>query len=638
MFHTVARRLAQPVAQASRRCPALSQPATTPSSCFLRNKHAISEPEQQQSLSKEGIASSGAESSKGAVGNVRSILREYIDEPIPQSRRDSRPHFTPEQFVKYVRQQNHRLAWDAYRYLERNDNLKGIGLDVFNGFLRLIKSHTWSWGARLTRDSRIRVAEGIIATMRKNGLEPNTPTYVALASYYAYAGQVKKVEEIWKIMAERGWEPPRVAPLLLLTAKAWDRPTDALKELQDSVGAYPIAQLSGPYNALLEHAVQLKQDDLVQRVLLFGKDNGFLPDGRTYDILIEYFAASKGDIEEGRKLIYKKLENGYGRTTRSYNSLLRGLLRANRALEAEKVLREMETHRIPANTTTYNLMLIAHWHQRDPVAAMRVYISMLVKRVGPNRSTHAALSKSVGMHAAGLRNLAERAGAFPSPVMYKGILEGFLENKQYRQAITLLREFRKEHERNSQRWPMSLDILKIELSCLSKLGRGEDAELTFNEISAKAEGRPDMYTYNAVISAFCKAPHKTPEKTAYYLEQMKKAGLQPDQYTYNALIFSVWDAGNPVNQQALDYLREFVQTAKEAPEKLHPTEAITKVLQIIGDGDHLKGFQIVASGEAIDLTKLAPIADPEPQDGQALLDSFSDKKVAVDEDLWRATG
>ncbi|KND03808.1 pentatricopeptide repeat domain-containing protein [Spizellomyces punctatus DAOM BR117] len=640
MFHTIARRLAQPVAQASRRCPTVRHPATTPS-CFLRKQHTNSAPEQQLSVIKESTASSGAESSKDAVASVRSILREYIDKPIPQSPNDSRPHFTPDQFVKYVRQQDHRLAWDAYKYLERNDNLKEIGLDVFNGFLRLIRSHTLSWGARLTKESRIRTAEGIIATMRKNGLEPNTPTYVALASYYAYAGQVKKVQKIWKIMAERGWNLPRVAPFILLTAKAWDRPTDALKELEDSVGRYPIAQLSGPYNALLEHAVQLKQDDLVQRVLLFGKDNGFLPDGRTYDILIEYFASSKGDIEEARKLVYKKLENGYGRTTRSYNSLLRGFLRANRVLEADKILREMETHGVPANTVTYNLMLTAYWHQRDPIAAMRMYISMLVKRVGPNRNTHAALSKSVGMYTAGLRNLIERAGAFPSPALYKGILEGFLEDKEYRQAIALLREYRKEHKRNSHRWPMTVDILKLELSCLSKLGRGEDAESTFEEISTQAESGADFYSYNAVISAFSKAPHKNPEKAAYYLDRMKKAGLEPDQYTYNGLIYSVWDAGKPLNQQALDYVREYVQTRKEAPGKLHPTDGITRVLQIIGEGDQLKGFQIVASGQTIDLTKLAPI-DPEPQDepqeGKALLDAFSEKKVSVDEDLWRAAG
>lgn len=606
MFHHIARRLVQPTAAAahvSRRWAQSALPQTPQSAPTFRKKHASTE----QNHTFQGTAEkdiSKPESSpvpENTRSERSSIIGECLDAAgVTQPIQDI---YTRQDLIRFIRTASAKDAWNAYRYLQRTKSLVGVSIQDYNGLISIIKRRSITWGSKNSIQEQIKRIKDIIATMRSYGVEPNTPTYVSIATCYALAGQVHKVQEILDIIASKGWEPPRTAKFLMLTAKAYSDPTEAHNELKESLEQKEIssAEATGPYNALLESAVKAKKADVVYRTLQLGKNFHILPDSVTYDILIEYFAAVKGDMKEAWALLKKKKDHGYTTSTRAYNSILRGLFRLQRNPEVFQVFKRMEEEGVSANTVTYNLMLSVYAKLNNPLVAMRLYLAMLTLRIPPNRSTHAALSRSVAKHVGGLRHLITRAGGFPSRAVYKAMVEGFMEDRKPAEALSVIDQYRAESRQNPTRWPLTLDLLNDELTCLSRLERVEQAEHIWKHDFQTIQ--PNLYSYNALIAIYSKPTHRNPARARELYQGMRKDGIRPGLFTFNGLLRTEWSGQEPLNEKALEYLRDFATSGIDSM-GMPRTQAIRQGLELIGNGDYLQGLELLKCRQEIDLSSL----------------------------------
>ncbi|KAI9093474.1 hypothetical protein DFS34DRAFT_596147 [Phlyctochytrium arcticum] len=520
----------------------------------------------------------------------------------------TRGAFSAADLSRAVRSESFKEAWNIYRYLETHGGLGDVPVDVFNQLLKIIRTKPWMRGAKTTKASRVLVGQRVFDEMIRNGVQPNTSSYVSLATSYAAIGHVRKVEEILKAISDRGWSEPDVGPVLVLVAMANDNYRRGFSELKTSSVA--TSQLAGPFNAVLAGAAKAADDDFVADALRWGKQNAIVPDGGTYDVLIDYFANHKNDIQEAWILLDKRVSSGNGRSTKGYNSILKALVNTGRMRDAQKLFENMETHGIPANSLTYTLMLVAYYKQKDSISAMSLYIAMLAARLHPNRSTNATLAKCFSLWDGPLSELIEAVGGQASPFLYRAVLEGLMEAREWRLALDVIDEYRMQHAHNKMRWPINTTLWNDELDCWAHMGRVHEVESQISRSNYDQSFKPNAHTYKTVIWMYGRLGTKNAEKAEYYFAQMLKDGFVPDVHIYNGLLHSVWQIGEPLNQKAVSYLQDFASRGID-PLLVPEGQPTSWGLRVLGRGDVLRGYDLAKSRAATDLASLPPIEPPQ---------------------------
>ncbi|CAG8484648.1 8496_t:CDS:2 [Diversispora eburnea] len=113
------------------------------------------------------------------------------------------------------------------------------------------------------------------------------------------------------------------------------------------------------------------------------------------------------------------------------------------------------------------------------------------------------------------------------PEIYNTMMAGYVKNKGYRRACTLLE---KMEQKNISPTRVTYNIL---LNLCAKIGKKVEALELFDDM-IKSNIEPDARTYSAIFEAFGRV--KNVSQCKYYFAQMISKGIKPNAYTYGILI------------------------------------------------------------------------------------------------------
>ncbi|KAJ3292220.1 hypothetical protein HK104_005490 [Borealophlyctis nickersoniae] len=528
--------------------------------------------------------------------------------------------YTPDDLRRAVRVGNAKEAHTAYRYLQRSRQLQGLTVNDWNLLIRLLRRAHVVWGRAADRKSKALAFMKYVDEMKGNGVEPDTSTYVTLASTWAYAGDVERTKFFLQEIERKGLPPSRVTAVLLATARAWqgDNVEEVLKEVEiilrgASSGIYGIGHVMGAYNSVLESCANRRDAEGYMRCLEFANTFDLKPDGATFDFMInlEAVARQPGNLEEAKRLLEQKVRLGYGRTTRAYNSLLQGNILQGQHDEALKIFEEMEKNNVPANVETYNNMLVAYDRLDDPTAALRTYLAMLVAHVSPTRSTHKRLTSALARHLNDpddLKNLITAAGGFPSKSLYRAVIKGATELGNADVAFLILNDYQREHAGNPLRWPLNTEMYNALFDLLGKsVGRMGETEGLLKDMEMHGLV-PNLYTFNSIVTGYTIRRNRDvpghKEAVRRLLEKARgdwQLARMMNGYSYSRLLLSVWLPWERLNDEAIEYLKDLGQQLEMGRTSslfsLESEPMIAAALKVVGNGDIELGLERIKKGD-----------------------------------------
>ncbi|KAJ1565464.1 hypothetical protein HK096_002632 [Nowakowskiella sp. JEL0078] len=497
-------------------------------------------------------------------------------------------------FISAVKRKNTTEAWSAFLLLEESPtDLLKVHVHDMNFFLQLVRKSSHKFGQ--DENERLEAMERVFNCMKRVGFAPDTGTYVILANAYAQAGDLNKVTELFDEVLKLKIEVPKMRLAILCVAQA---KAGKISEAQDSFRNIilsnpniPRFEIMGAYNAVLD-GLSHSRDRPDEALDWFSDavDFHITPDGLTYDLMIEFYC-NRFEFDNANQLIQKKEDRGFAPTTRSFNSLIRGLLRANKQGEVFNVFNRMIKLDVPSNATTYNYVLSSFQGDVDPIVVWEVYLSMLKLKIIPTRSTWASLARGIGANNKDLRSAIEFANGNPSKFLYRNLLDGYRHLNDCDGVLSVLDQFKQEEVNFPGQWPATLDVFNTALSCLCEGGRETEANQVFEEIKERNLGA-NQFTYNAMISLYSRCKINI-VKARELFDAMKSASVNPDSFTYNQIINSHWPANSPITNPVIKYAHEFAK----AMIGYNPKRDVVlhQALLHVGDGDVDAGLAILRS-------------------------------------------
>ncbi|KAJ3288404.1 hypothetical protein HK104_008186 [Borealophlyctis nickersoniae] len=525
--------------------------------------------------------------------------------------------YTQDALRRALRVGNAKEAHTAYQYLQRSRQLQGMTVNDWNLLIRLLRRSHVVWGRAADRKSKALGLMKYVDEMKANGVEPDTSTYVTLASTWANAGDVERTKFFLEEIERNGLPPSRVSAVLLATAKAWqgDNVEEVLKEVEimlkgASGGIEGIGHAMGAYNSVLQSCANRKDAEGYKRCLEFANTFDLKPDGATFDSMINFEAVARqpANLEEAKRLLQQKVRLGYGRTTRAYNSLLQGNIMQGQHDEALKIFEEMEKNNVPANFGTYNIMLFAYDRLDDPAAALRIYLAMLVAHVSPTRSTHKGLTSALARHLNDpddLKKLITAAGGFPSKSLYRAVIEGATEVGNADVALLIFNDYQREHAGNHLRWPLNTEIYNALFDVLGKsVGRMGEAEGLLKDMEMRGL-KPNLYTFHSIITGYTIRRNRDvpghKEAVRRLFEKTRETWQLPrmNGYSYSRLLLSVWLPWERLNDEAIEYLKDLGQQLKMGRATIFPEKEMMNAaaLKVVGNGDIELGLERIKEGD-----------------------------------------
>ncbi|KAJ1561376.1 hypothetical protein HK096_004938 [Nowakowskiella sp. JEL0078] len=497
-------------------------------------------------------------------------------------------------FITAIKRKNTTEAWSAFLLLEGSSTeLLKVHIHDMNSFLQLVRKSSHKFGQ--SENERLEAMERVFNCMKRVGFAPDTGTFVILANAYAQAGDLKKVMELFEEVTNLRIEEPKMKLAILCVAQAKagqiTKAQESFRNIIKSNPDIPRFEIMGAYNAVLD-GLSHSRDRPDEALIWFSDAVNFhiTPDGLTYDLMIEFYC-NRFEFDNANKLMKKKEDQGFAPTTRSFNSLIRGLLRANKQGEVFNVFNQMIKLDVPSNATTYNYVLSSFQGDVDPVVVWELYISMLKSKIVPTRSTWASLARGIGSNNKNLRTAIESANGTPSKFLYRNLLDGYRHLNDCDGVLSVLDQYKQEEINLPSQWPVTLDVFNTVLSCLCEGGRELEANQVFEEIKKRKLGA-NQFTYNAMISLYSRSTINI-VKARELFENMKASLVNPDSFTYNQIINSHWPANSPISSPVIEYAREFAQAMIDYNPKRDVV--LHQALRHAGGGDAEAGLLILRS-------------------------------------------
>ncbi|KAJ3163202.1 hypothetical protein HDU86_002371 [Geranomyces michiganensis] len=496
-----------------------------------------------------------------------------------------------------IRKGDGRRAFDRFRQLANEDQLDGFWIQDYNELLRLVKQTAAGMGGVDAAVNRVRNSEFILGVLRSKGFQPNAQTWVLMATTYALLGRVDKTDDMINKAAQHGFKL-RNAEVLRLLALSRNSPIEALEQFEAKVEADPEhgQEAASVYNRLLSRFSASADRERFSRLLALGRRHGVAPDGGTYDVLVNHFANTIGNMEEARKMMDQRIAYQLGRTTRGYNALLRGYLNKKDWSNFDATMEEMEQHNVTRNNTTFNTIIAMHAERKQPVKAMQEFFKMYAHQIPVTTGTRAVLARAACHYKSSLRSLILAGGGMPSAAIYMSLINGAVDDRLFHYGLRIIEEFRLEGTQQGRfGFKVTSPLLVKELSCWARLNDVARAEQMLEHAWADHGFEPNAWAYIQLILMYCRPETRNVDQAFAMYHRMLAETSNPaaiNLTVFTALLMGVWKHGQPVVHRALWAVRECV--ARELVDADTPSDnPISGAIAAIGDGDYAKGLELV---------------------------------------------
>ncbi|XP_073054274.1 pentatricopeptide repeat-containing protein At5g46100-like isoform X1 [Primulina eburnea] len=273
------------------------------------------------------------------------------------------------------------------------------------------------------------------------------------------------------------------------------------------------------------------------------------------NVLIKALCKSRGSLDSAFMIFREMPKRGHTPDSYTYGTLICGLCKAGRNLEARELLLEMEAKGCSPSVVTYSLLVHGLCQTNRLDEALELLKEMKGKGIEPNLYTYSSLIDGLCKHghssqAMKLLDRMIRKCLVPNLITYSSLIHGFCSEGKVQDAVQIL------------------DRIKLQ------------------------ELKPDVGLYSKVINCFCDISKF--QEAANFLDEMVLAGITPNRVTWglhvrihNRVVQGLCSESN-INQAFQKYL-----SLRNRGISIEATTFESLVECSCGKGDFHKAAQII---------------------------------------------
>ncbi|OAY79192.1 putative pentatricopeptide repeat-containing protein [Ananas comosus] len=236
----------------------------------------------------------------------------------------------------------------------------------------------------------------------------------------------------------------------------------------------------------------------------------------------------------------------------TYNTLISGLCKNAKVLEAENYLHKMVNQGCAPDDFTYNTIIDGYCKIGMVQKSSEILKDAVFKGFAPDRVTYCSLINGMCQEgdinrALELFNEAKSKALKPDILVYNSLIKGLSRQGLILQALEVMNEML-ENGCNPDIWTYNIII-----NGLCKMGNVSDAHVLLNDAIVKGY-LPDVFTFNTLIDGYCKKLKL--DSALLLVERMWTHGVTPDSVTYNSVLNGLCKAGK--TKDVLEVFNEMV--------------------------------------------------------------------------------
>ncbi|KAG6393718.1 hypothetical protein SASPL_144285 [Salvia splendens] len=211
------------------------------------------------------------------------------------------------------------------------------------------------------------------------------------------------------------------------------------------------------------------------------------------NVLIKALCKSTGTMDSAFKIFKEMPKRGHTPDSYTYGTLINGLCRGGRILEAKELLIDMEANACAPSVFTYSCLIHGLCQSNKLSDAMELFKEMKRKGVDPNVYTYSSLIDGLcknghSLQAIELMERMARKGLVPNSITYSSLINGLSKEGKIQEMVQIL------------------DRMKLQ------------------------DLKPDAGLYSKVINGFCEVGKF--HEAANFLDEMSLSGITPNRVTW----------------------------------------------------------------------------------------------------------
>ncbi|KAL1537839.1 pentatricopeptide repeat-containing protein [Salvia divinorum] len=211
------------------------------------------------------------------------------------------------------------------------------------------------------------------------------------------------------------------------------------------------------------------------------------------NVLIKALCKSSGTMDSAFQIFKEMPKRGHTPDSYTYGTLINGLCRGSRILEAKELLIDMEANACAPSVFTYSCLIHGLCQSNKLSDAMELFKEMKRKGVDPNVYTYSSLIDGLcknghSLQAIKLMERMARNGLVPNSITYSSLINGLSKEGKIQEMVQIL------------------DRMKLQ------------------------DLKPDAGLYSKVINGFCEVGKF--HEAANFLDEMSLSGITPNRVTW----------------------------------------------------------------------------------------------------------
>lgn len=362
---------------------------------------------------------------------------------------------------------------------------------------------------------------------KKRGFQRSSECYNCLIESL---GKIKQFKMVWLLVDEMESEGLLCADTFALISRRLARARrvkEAVEAFEKMECKYGIKPELGDYNRLLDTLTKSGQVERAQMVFDRWKNMRFIPDIKSYTILLE----------------------GWGQDCNF--------------LRLDEVIREMKDDGFEPDVVTYGILINSYCKGRKYDDAVKLYHEMGRLNIKATPHIYCTLINGLGSEkrlneAVEFFKLCKGSGCEIEAPTYNALVGAYCKSSKINDAYSIIDEMRKFGVGPNTR---TYDIL---LHHLIKLQRREEAYSVFQKMKGEKGCEPTLSTYEIMLRMFCN--ERRTEMALQVWGQMKAKGVIPRMHMFAALINRLCN-DNKVDG-ASKYFQEMLDMGIRPPDRM----------------------------------------------------------------------
>lgn len=286
--------------------------------------------------------------------------------------------------------------------------------------------------------------------MKLNGIPANDITYGCLLNAAVKSNKIEKVIEIYDEMKNLDIPINNVIYTTLIKGftkvKNFEKAFDTYERLLKDKNVEPNTVV---YNSILDCCVECGNSQMMSQIYEDFKsrasenENYAQPDLITYSTVIKGYGKLKNIDKVHDIYNYLKGREDFVLDEVMFNTILDGMLKAEKFEEALKIYDDMKANQIKRSNATYSILIKIHSKMNSVAKAVEVYNEMLEAGIKPSLITYTAILQIL-IKSKRIQNAIEIFDEIifndilPDQVMYNVIINGCIFNGRLNDAIRFL--------------------------------------------------------------------------------------------------------------------------------------------------------------------------------------------------------